>query len=414
MEAAAEGIPMSNWYWRNEYPALPEDVIAFAWSAPMRELAAKIGISDVALKKMLHRYGVATPPQGHWNRVRAGQKVPAPPTPPARRPGASGRLLIDRRFKPYVPEADPLPSAGPFTSAEVPDDFEQLREREARLIGKVTVAKDLSRYHHAFNDIMRKEARLREKAAQETWYSLYQPEFDNPVDQRQMRLLNALFCALARRGHDARVFPDQRPRGFRPEIIIGDTRLSLSIGIIGKHSTRMRHGEVIPDPSLPASTPLYVRCDEPGLSPWEDRAGCKLESQIADIAVSLIVAGEIAFRRRLAEAEIRAEQERIEREQREEAARQERARLRLEHIRELNEKRIASLRLSGKLLRQSQDLRALVARVKRELEHRADIGKQRLSDWEEWALAEADELDPILSGQIMSHLDPPNIPPEEQ
>jgi hypothetical protein len=88
--------------------------------------------------------------------------------------------------------------------------------------------------------------------------------------------------------------------------------------------------------------------------------------------------------------------------------------LRLEHIRELNEQRIASLLLSGELLRQSQDLRALVAQVKRELEHRGDIGKQRLSDWEEWALAEADKLDPILSGQIMSHLDPPNFPPEEE
>lgn len=164
---------MSNWYRRNEYLALPEDVIAFAWSAPMRELAAKIGISDVALKKMLHRYGVVTPPQGHWNRVHAGRKVPAPPSPPVRRPGGSGRMLIDRRFEPYIPKAAPLPSTGPFTSDEVPDDFEQLREREARLIGKVTVAKDLPRYHHAFNDIMRKEARLREKAAQEMWYMTF-------------------------------------------------------------------------------------------------------------------------------------------------------------------------------------------------------------------------------------------------
>ncbi|GAA0637775.1 hypothetical protein GCM10009424_10180 [Sphingomonas ursincola] len=70
--------------------------------------------------------------------------------------------------------------------------------------------------------------------------------------------------------------------------------------------------------------------------------------------------------------------------------------------------------MSGELLRQSQDLRALIARVKRELEHRGDIGKQRLSDWEEWALAEADKLDPVLSGQTMSRLEPPHIPRAEQ
>lgn len=122
----------------------------------------------------------------------------------------------------------------------------------------------------------------------------------------------------------------------------------------------------------------------------------------------------MAFRRRFAEDEILAERQRIERELREEAARQERARLRLEHIRELNQQRIASLRMSGELLRQSQDLRSRVARMKCELQHRGDISNQRLSDWEAWALAEADKLDPILSGQIMSHLDPPEIPPEEE
>lgn len=405
---------MSNWCWRNDYLALPEDVIAFAWSAPMRDLAGKVGVSDVALKKMLRRYGVTTPPQGHWNRIHAGHKVPAPPEPPARCPGGYGRMLLDPKFEPYIPRANPLPSSGPFVSAEVPEDLEALREREAKLMGRVTVAKDLSRYHPAFNDILRKEQRLREKATKGTWYSHYKPEFDNPVDQRQMRLLNALFLALAKRGHEARVFADQRPRGFRPEVMIGDTRLSLQIGILGKHSTSMRYGEIVPDPTLPASTPLLIRCDEPGIPAWEDQKESKLESRIAEIAVSLIVAGEAAFRRRLKEAEIRAEQERIEREKRQEEERQERERQRLERIRQLNEQRIADLRLSGELLRQSQDLRALVANVRNALQQRDDVDNARLAAWEIWALGEADKLDPILSGQIMSHFDPPQAPAKEE
>lgn len=36
----------------------------------------------------------------------------------------------------------------------------------------------------------------------------------------------------------------------------------------------------------------------------------------------------------------------------------------------------------------------------------ADVGQDRLSEWERWASAEADRLDPILSGQIMTHLAP--------
>lgn len=34
-----------------------DDVIAFAWSAPMRELAAAVGVSDVGLKKLLTGLG---------------------------------------------------------------------------------------------------------------------------------------------------------------------------------------------------------------------------------------------------------------------------------------------------------------------------------------------------------------------
>ncbi|KTF70710.1 hypothetical protein ATB93_03010 [Sphingomonas sp. WG] len=69
--------------------------------------------------------------------------------------------------------------------------------------------------------------------------------------------------------------------------------------------------------------------------------------------------------------------------------------------------------MSGELLRQSQDLRALVVAVRLAMQQRADVATQSLSAWEEWALGEADKLDPIMSGQIMSHLYPP-VPPAEE
>jgi hypothetical protein len=37
------------------------NIIAIAWSALMRDLAAKIGISDVGLRKQFVRYGVYVP-----------------------------------------------------------------------------------------------------------------------------------------------------------------------------------------------------------------------------------------------------------------------------------------------------------------------------------------------------------------
>ncbi len=57
----------------------------------MRELAARVGMSDVGLKKLLRSYGVSGLPQGHWNRVHAGRPVPAPPAAPARGHATSDR-----------------------------------------------------------------------------------------------------------------------------------------------------------------------------------------------------------------------------------------------------------------------------------------------------------------------------------
>ncbi|WP_246680604.1 hypothetical protein [Mesorhizobium sp. B2-4-13] len=51
--------------WQRDILVLPDDLIAFAWSAPMRDLAAKLELSDVGLKKLLTRCGVASPPQGY-------------------------------------------------------------------------------------------------------------------------------------------------------------------------------------------------------------------------------------------------------------------------------------------------------------------------------------------------------------
>ncbi|WP_374453563.1 hypothetical protein [Phenylobacterium sp.] len=76
-----------------------QELHALVWSRPMRDAAAQVGISDVGLKKICVRYDVATPPQGHWQKVLHGR---TPPTPPLK----SGRLeqVIDIRVDDPVPE----------------------------------------------------------------------------------------------------------------------------------------------------------------------------------------------------------------------------------------------------------------------------------------------------------------------
>ncbi len=194
--------------WRPEtFLALPEDVIAFAWSAPMRDLATMIGISDVGLKKLLRAQGIVTPPQGHWNRVHAGRPVTAPPKPPARGPGESGRVLLDKRFRGYVPEAEPMSEEGPFASRLVPEDLGELRANELKAIGKAAVPRDLSWAPIGMASLLRREAQRRENGAASRWSS-DQAHFDSLLAQRQLRLLAGLLLALAKRGHYGEVSED--------------------------------------------------------------------------------------------------------------------------------------------------------------------------------------------------------------
>jgi hypothetical protein len=139
--------------WRG-ISVLPDDLVKFAWSAPMRELGPKIGISDVALRKLLVSLGVTLPPQGHWNRVHARRAVSAPPKFPPRRPGETGRIEVDNRFAPYIAKADPIPSSGPFATRVVPEDLEELRAVELKAIGKPKVSKTLDAFDRGLRTLI--------------------------------------------------------------------------------------------------------------------------------------------------------------------------------------------------------------------------------------------------------------------
>jgi hypothetical protein len=361
----------------------------------MRDLAAKVGLSDVGLKKLLKSHGVITPPQGHWNRVHAGKPVPKSPKLPARRPGETGRIHVDHRFANVLTAVAPMRSSGPFASASVPEDLDELYRQELKAIGCVTVPRNLERFHYGLAQIFKQVERRRAKFAASNW-SWDAPKFDGALDQRRFRILNAIFMALSRRGQSGSAC--ERDGKIDATATVGDTRVDLDIVIAGKHRTIREYGRDVPARDLPASTPLMLvidgQRDRPGVTSWQDDANGKLESKLAEITARIIVAGEARFRRGLKEAEERAEQYRRWQEQR-----------RREEIERRNAERLKHLRTSGDLLRQAEDLRALIASVRGAvLAGSAGVGQDRLEEWERWASAEADRLDPIRSGQIMTHL----------
>lgn len=372
-----------------------DDLIAFAWSAPMRELAATLRMSDVGLKKSLVKHGVVCPPQGYWNKIKAGRKVPDRPRALPRRPGERPYLTLFDWDIAGLPEA-PLPSPdGPFETPAVPEDLEALRALEARQIGKSVSARTMTSPHKDIAYLLQKDELLKERNAASRWgFSADPLLFESPFERRRLRVLNAIFRTLEKRGHSGSA--SRRDRHVDFSVRIGDTALSLQLIEAGKRAPTV-YDRVTPHPKRSAAVRLELLLSslgEPGKTIWRDTDHAKIEDHISEICVDLIVAGEAAYRadlRRIAEIE---ERSRVAAEQRAEEAR-----------RQEEQARVKNLLRSGKLLARAEHLRSVISRVEAAVvAGNVDISEEALAEWRDWANGQADAIDPIKSGQIRTHL----------
>lgn len=287
---------------------------------------------------------------------------------------------------------------GPFVSKAVPEDLEQLRAQELAALGRIAAPRDLARAHHGLARLLRAEEARRVKAAASDWH-WDEPHFAAPLAQRQLRLLSGLLSALARRGHTGEVWGDNQVIAAR--CIIGDTSLDLRFVVLGNHRTEMRGGFRVPARDLPARTPLQLALTQTLrarlTSAWQDHDVLSLERQLAAIAADLITAGEARFRQSLVEGREHAERMR--------AWREESARKQCE---ERNRVRLGLLEQSGALLRQADELRLLVERVGQAVASGVlAVSAGELAAWQAWAHERADAIDPVLSGQVLEHIRPP-------
>jgi hypothetical protein len=95
---------------------------------------------------------------------------------------------------------------------------------------------------------------------------------------------------------------------------------------------------------------------------------------------------------------IKRKAEIVEEERRKEA---ERRRLERERLERLEKARIGRLLSQAKALREAQEIRAYVAAVRARQSTLDDpLGEAKFEDWADWALSQADRLDPVLSGSF--------------
>jgi hypothetical protein len=71
------------------------DLYEEIWKDPVRTVAKRYGVSDVALGKICRKLNVPVPGLGYWARIRVGQTVSPPPLPPLP-PGAPCEIAHER------------------------------------------------------------------------------------------------------------------------------------------------------------------------------------------------------------------------------------------------------------------------------------------------------------------------------
>ena len=75
-----------------------DDLYRLVWTSPVSEVAARLGVSDVALAKLCRRAEIPIPRRGYWQRTEAGQAVE--PTPLGEAPAGLPEWLRIRGAKP--------------------------------------------------------------------------------------------------------------------------------------------------------------------------------------------------------------------------------------------------------------------------------------------------------------------------
>lgn len=168
------------------------------WSEPLKTLAPRFEVSDVALSKACQRALIPTPNRGYWVKKAAGKRV-VQIALPARAPGMSEQVTIggyQSSYRCLTPDElqGPLPAPPEFS-----EPIEAVSFRIEQEIGKVKTPKIVRGWHPT---IMRyfeadevQSAKLAASPHMAYWYA---PLFENPLEQRRFRLLNSLFTAVAK------------------------------------------------------------------------------------------------------------------------------------------------------------------------------------------------------------------------
>ena len=421
---------------------------ALVWAEPMRTLAGRFGISDVAFRKECCRMHVPVPPRGHWARRAAGKATVEAALPP-RPPGLSDETMVGGgRYWRYYSQAlsqeeilEPLPPEPSFD-----EPIEEVRARVEAAIGRVTATRNLDGLHPVVARLLRQDDARREKQRELSYHwSLYDPLHDSPIQRRRLCLVSTVLLATARCGCKADTWGvaqsgqpvDQfvvhvHHQSVRLRVAVVEVRSRSGGRADAKAATHVASAPPLPRDAERSSQSRGLPTREAArtaggrqalrveLAPADDgRSAVRVwqdgdwdevvERHAREIAVAIVVRGEEQHRT----GAVRSHRWRIERraelieriqQEREEAERRER-----ERQAELERRRVERLLGEARALRQAREIRTYVEEVRAANGASAvPLPDAEVNAWAGWALAQADRIDPVRNGVYLKSVERPS------
>ena len=374
------------------------EMLDLVWSKPMRDVAAEIGVSDVAVKKACRSADVATPPQGHWNKIHAGKAGFVKPTLSPRIFGAADEVTFGA--EPWNAWADDVDLGTPVVPPVFDEPMEAVRARAVKAVGRLAVSRDLERFaHDAIRRLMRDEAQraawLIDSGSTWSWeIERKGPRFLKPSDARCIRILSAIALGIARGGVRVR---DWSGGSLCLRLETDGGPLALRTAMTPEPATK--RGEASRSALTVSLSANWESAEGPALISWRDADEMRLETRVAGIAVDCLVACEEHLREQMRASAKRREDWRIWKIEDNEKKRLEAERRERERQAQMERERVERLLGEADALRRAEAIRAYVAEVGRlQADGRSPVDEAAFERWKAWALAQADRIDPVASG----------------
>lgn len=276
--------------------------------------------------------------------------------------------------------------------------MEQLQARIRKMVGKVVNPQMKTRCHPLIRKLLDQDEERR-KEYKKNPRSWNEPKFDAPIEKRRLRILNALFLSTGALGCQSSISTSKYDYDKRDASIkVGDQFVTFTLKPLETKRSR-KNTQHHSKPRLC----LRMNAREPNTDHgyWEDTETSRIEKQLTEIVNKIILTGEIHHRNNLQysyewKCERRDELIKLEQRRKLEAE---------QKVRELKEKqereRIERLLNEATALQHANTIRRYVKSI---LGNASTIpaSQDAIETWANWALAQADCIDPIKNLSFLS------------